>query len=81
MVLLDGSTERKAENAAVVKAHTALQTLLTALKAATTRSEGVDAQELRLLGDFEAVEAKYGPLALKIVGMALNDQRDAAVQL
>ena len=68
------------EHAAVNAAHARVGDSLAKLKASVTGA-GMRAteQERKLLADIEAVEARYGPVALDIVALAASGQRDEAV--
>jgi methyl-accepting chemotaxis protein len=80
LVLVTAPADREAEKAAVTQAHQAVTERVARLKDVLSKSPAVSDQERRLFAEFEAVESRYGPLALGIVNLALNDKRDEAVQ-
>jgi methyl-accepting chemotaxis protein-1 (serine sensor receptor) len=79
LVLSASAADTAAEKAAVTQAQQALQSGLSRLKDAVNGVPGIGGEERRLLAEFEAAEARYGPLAEAIVGLALAGQRDEAV--
>jgi methyl-accepting chemotaxis protein len=80
LVLVTASADRDAERSAVTQAHKAVTDTVARLKDVLSRTPGVSEQERKLFADFEAVEARYSPLALSIVALALNDKHEEAVQ-
>lgn len=77
LVLLTSDTDRKAASEAVRRAHAAVNAALAAL--AGGPANAVSAEERGLLEAVQAVEARYGPVALEIVRLAEAGERDAAV--
>jgi methyl-accepting chemotaxis protein len=74
LVLVTTPAERDVEKAAVTAAHEKLITSLASLKAA-----GGSEQERRLVEQIEKVESQYGPVALRIVDLALAGKQEEAV--
>jgi len=79
LVLVTSKADRDLEYAAVVQAHERMQASMKVLKQAV--QEGASARERELYAALEAVEAKYGPVAVKIVGLAMDGNRDDAVTM
>ncbi|MBC8982373.1 methyl-accepting chemotaxis protein [Pseudomonas lurida] len=81
LVLVTSSAELESEHSAVVSAHKQVGILLLNLRAATESSSLTDtmAEERRLLSVIEDIEARYGPVAMDIVNLAINGEKDAAI--
>ena len=79
LVLVSSSVDRDAEKAATTRAHEKVNTSVAKLKEVLGKTPGITDEERRLFAEFESVEARYGPLALGIVGLALSDKREEAV--
>jgi methyl-accepting chemotaxis protein len=79
LVLVTSAADREIEKAAVVKSHEAMQSAVARLKAKVAGDPTVGAREREGLEAIENVEAKYGPVALHIVGQALESKRDEAI--
>jgi methyl-accepting chemotaxis protein-1 (serine sensor receptor) len=79
LVLVTTPADRDAEKAAVTQAHEDVKTSLAKLKDAVAKGSDLGERDKALVDDIERVEAQYGPVALAIVGMALDDKRDDAV--
>lgn len=78
LVLATQPAEKEKEKVAVTKAHEDVQARLAQLKKASTAA-GVTADERRQIEAIEKTEGAYGPVALRIVDLALRDQREEAV--
>ncbi|WP_374673142.1 methyl-accepting chemotaxis protein [Ideonella sp.] len=79
LVLIADPAQREVEHGRVTQAHAAMGTTLAALKAALALDP--DAREdAALVAAIDSVESRYGPVALDIVGLAMADRRDEAVQ-
>jgi len=79
LVLVTTPQDRETERVAVTKAHDDMYAHLAKLKAAVATGEDASASERHLFGDIEKIEAQYGPVALAIVGLALDGKRDEAI--
>jgi methyl-accepting chemotaxis protein-1 (serine sensor receptor) len=79
LVLVTAAADRESEKTAAALAHETVGRRLAQLKDALARGAGVEDEERRLFADLEAVEAKYGALALGIMDLALKDQREQAI--
>jgi methyl-accepting chemotaxis protein len=80
LVLVTLPADRDAEKLAVTQAHEDVQASIAKLKqvVVAASSDATD-RDRALLAAIEKVEASYGPVALEIVGMALDGRRDQAV--
>lgn len=78
LVIATQPAEKDKEKVAVTKAHEDVQARLAQLKKAST-SAGVSAEERKQIEAIEKTESAYGPVALRIVDLALRDQRDEAI--
>ena len=78
-LVLVGAADRDAEKAAVGRAHAKLQDTIAKLKAALAKAGAAHEQEKKIFAELERAEAKYGPVALGIVELALAGKRDEAV--
>ena len=81
LVLVTDAADRTLEKAAVGLAHDEMKVSLAKLTAAVAVAPGQDAtdRDRALAAEIEKVEAAYGPVALTIVGKAVDGQRDAAI--
>ncbi|HEY9063779.1 MAG TPA: methyl-accepting chemotaxis protein [Burkholderiaceae bacterium] len=79
LVLVTTPADRDAEKEKVQKAHEATQAAIAALKKEMDSDPSLPAKERELFAEIQAVEAKYGPVALHIVGQALDGKRDDAI--
>ncbi len=79
LVLVTTPADREVEKAAVTRAHEEVQMAIAKLNEAVSKGSDVGERDKALVGEIERVEAQYGPVALAIVGMALDDKRDDAV--
>jgi len=81
LVLVTSKADRDLEYAAVVQSHERMQAALKTLKQAVQGDAQSGERERELYAALEAVEGKYGPVALKIVGLAMDGNRDDAVAM
>ncbi len=79
LVLVSAPADIAEEKAAVNVAHKKVGESIAQLKKALDTTPDVAAEEKALFDKIEVVEAKYGPLALRIVGMALDGKREEAI--
>ncbi|CAN5211968.1 methyl-accepting chemotaxis protein [soil metagenome] len=79
LVLVTTPSDRDFEKAAVTQAHAEVGVTMAKLATDIANDAGATVRERELLVQLQAVEAKYGPVALDIVGKALNNEREAAV--
>ena len=79
LVLVSTPADRDAEKEAVAKAHDNMQASMAALRSAIDKDPAVTERDRDLMAKMESVERSYGPLALKIVGLALEGNREEAV--
>ena len=78
LVLVTTAADRAAEKKAVHAAHAVVTERLGKLKAKITEGRGIGERERALFAKIESVESRYGPLALNIVGLALDDKKEEA---
>ena len=78
LVLATKPAERDIEKQAVTKAHEDVQSRLDQLRAALGKPN-VPANEKAQFEAIEKTEKAYGPVALRIVDLALREQRDEAI--
>ena len=81
LVLVTSGADRDAEKAAVTKAHEEMGAALRKMHDAVTATSDPAGNDMDLFKRVESVEAKYGPVALKIVGLALDGKREEAVAM
>ncbi len=79
LVLVTDAKDKEGEKAAVEAAHAKMGATVDKLKKALAQGASVTAEERRNFEAIESVEAKYGPVALGIVKLALEDKRDEAI--
>ena len=79
LVLVTTPADRDLEKAAVTKAHEDMQKSMARLKESLAKAGDLGERDKALVGEMERVEAQYGPVALAIVGLALDDKRDEAI--
>ena len=79
LVLVTTPADREVEKAAVTQAHAEMQQAMGKLKQALAGAADLGESDAALVGEMERVEAQYGPVALVIVGLALDDKHDEAV--
>lgn len=80
LVIVTSESERAAEKLAVSKAHADVQDRLARLKEMAVAGH-VPAHIKALVDDIDKIEHAYSPVALKIVDLALNGQRDEAITM
>jgi methyl-accepting chemotaxis protein len=78
LVLVTVPADREAEKAAVTQAHEDVQKSMARLKEALSIAADLGS-DVSLVAEMERVESQYGPVALAIVGMALQGRHDEAV--
>ncbi|MBB3192910.1 methyl-accepting chemotaxis protein [Roseateles terrae] len=78
LVLVTTAEDRKVEFAAVTAAHKAVEDSLSKLKKDIAEPNAT-AKDREMFAQVESVEARYGPVALAIVGLAQQGQRDEAI--
>ena len=79
LVLVNTPVDRDTEKQAVTKAHDNVQASIAALRSAIDKDPDVTGQDRDLMAKMESVERSYGPVALKIVGLALEGNREEAI--
>jgi methyl-accepting chemotaxis protein len=79
LVLVTAPADREVEKALVTKAHEDVQHALTQLRKVVNSAHDLGPRDDELVSELERVEGQYGPVALAIVGMALEGNHDAAV--
>ena len=79
LVLVTNASDRESEKAAVTQAHEKVLASMNRLKNMLGKSDSVTEQERSLFRDIEATESRYGPLALSIVALALDNRREDAI--
>jgi len=78
LVLVTKPDDLAAEKAAVMQAHSDVQTRLAKLKE-MAQADGVPEKVRAMIGDIDRVEQVYGPIATDIVKLALDGKRDDAI--
>jgi methyl-accepting chemotaxis protein-1 (serine sensor receptor) len=78
LVLVTKAEDQASEKALVTQAHQAVGANLSQLKQ-MAQSAGVSPEAKRLIADIDAVEQRYGPVALQIVDLALAKKTDEAI--
>ncbi|MFG6441750.1 methyl-accepting chemotaxis protein [Roseateles sp. LKC17W] len=79
LVLVTAAADRDAEKALVSRAHEDTQQTLAKLKQMLAKADDLGERDTALVADIERIEASYGPVALAIVGLALDGKRDEAI--
>jgi len=79
LVLVTAVADRDLEKGAVTRAHEDMQQAMSRLKQTIARAGDLGERDKALMADMELIEAQYGPVALAIVGMALDGRRDDAI--
>jgi methyl-accepting chemotaxis protein-1 (serine sensor receptor) len=79
MVLVTTPADRESAKMMAVGANDQLQSTLKALKTAVATGADVTERERALLAEVEKVEARYGPVAVAIVGLVSAGQHDEAI--
>lgn len=81
LVLVVTPADRDLEKAEVTRAHKEVGEAMEKLRAALATGSDVDEKERKLFADLQSVESQYGPVALRIVGLALEDKREEAIAM
>ncbi|MBV8035057.1 methyl-accepting chemotaxis protein [Roseateles sp.] len=79
LVLVTTPADRDLEKASVSRAHEDMRQVMVALRQAVDRAGDLGVRDAALVSDMERIEARYGPVALAIVAMALDGRRDEAI--
>ncbi len=79
LVLVTTPADREIETAAVTATHKKAGESMARLRKALDSMAGVSDEERKLFARLDGVESRYGPVALDIVGLALQGKRDEAV--
>jgi methyl-accepting chemotaxis protein len=79
LVLVADTADRDAEKAATVAAHEKVGRSIARLKEMIAKAPDASTQERELAAEIERVESRYGPVALNIVGLAMDGKRDEAI--
>ncbi|MDO9355051.1 MAG: methyl-accepting chemotaxis protein, partial [Solirubrobacteraceae bacterium] len=80
LVLVDDPADRMMEKGAVEQSHHDMIKGLKALKDSVSTARDASVRERTQVAEIERVDAAYTPVALAIVGMVADGQRDAAVR-
>ncbi|RZK99786.1 MAG: methyl-accepting chemotaxis protein [Rubrivivax sp.] len=78
LVLVTKPADLAVEKEAVLRAHEEVKAQLVKLNELAQATD-VSENARRLIGEIDKIEAAYGPVALAIVNLALNGQRDEAI--
>lgn len=79
LVLTTSAQDQESEKQAVQQAHSDVQKRLNTLVSIAREAQDESAQGRQLVADIERIEGMYGPVATRIVGMALEGKRDEAI--
>ena len=79
LVLVTDAKQLAAEKAAVTQAHADVQSRLGELARMIEQAADASQKARDLVAEMQQVEKAYGPVALAIVDLALNDRRDEAI--
>lgn len=79
LVLTTSAQDQETEKQAVQQAHSDVQKRLDTLVSMVRDTQNESAQGQKLVADIERIEGMYGPVATRIVGMALDGKRDEAI--
>jgi methyl-accepting chemotaxis protein len=80
LVLVTSQSDLDMEKAAVTQAHEDVGARLKQLKDMLAHSADTSDSARALVAEMDRVEQQYGPVALDIVALALNNQHDAAIR-
>ncbi len=80
LVLVVKPQDLEMEKAEVLRAHEDVQAQLARLKEMTSDGRNVSERARALVDDIDHVEARYGPVATRIVQLALDGKREEAIQ-
>ena len=79
LVLVTKPADLEIEKAAVTQAHEDVQANLRRLKDLISNASDVSPQARTLVAEIDRVESLYGPVALAIVNLAMNNKHDEAI--
>jgi methyl-accepting chemotaxis protein-1 (serine sensor receptor) len=79
LVLVTTPADRDTEKALVTRAHDDMAQAVAKLRQALATASDLDGRDRALVDEIERVESQYGPVALAIVGLALDGKRDEAI--
>ncbi len=79
LVLVTKPAELEVERALVLRAHEEVQSNLAKLNKMISEADDASLQARELVAEIRNVEASYGPVALAIVKLALDGQREQAI--
>ncbi|MBC7994664.1 MAG: MCP four helix bundle domain-containing protein [Rhizobacter sp.] len=79
LVLVTKPADLEKEKALVTQAHADVRELLEKLKATVNSDKGATDRARELVRHMDSVESSYGPVALAIVELALNQKKDEAI--
>jgi methyl-accepting chemotaxis protein len=80
LVLVTSASDRTIEKAAIDVSHAEMNAAVKALKESIAASRDATERDRALAATIEKVDAEYAPVALAIVGMALDGKREAAIE-
>ena len=80
LVLLENPTALSAEREAVMQAHREATESLTKLQQMVASDPTIPQEAHELVADIARVESQYGPIALAIVELAIQGERDEAIR-
>jgi methyl-accepting chemotaxis protein len=80
LILVTDPADREVEKQALAKAHEDTQTRLSALKDSVKTSTDQSDTDDKLVAEIDRVETAYGPIALAIVKLALEDKKAEATE-
>lgn len=79
MALVTSPSELEKEKAAVLKAHEDVKTRLGKLKDLMAKADDASDKARAVVAEVDAIEARYGPVAMAIVDLILSGKRDEAI--
>ncbi|MCW5667687.1 MAG: MCP four helix bundle domain-containing protein [Piscinibacter sp.] len=79
LVLVHSPADREREKAAIEAAHQKVGRSIAELRRLLAETPGVGERERSLLAEVERVEARYGAVALRIVGLATSGKHEEAI--
>jgi methyl-accepting chemotaxis protein len=79
LVLVEKQADLDAEKVAVVKAHEDVQRHMAELKKMLAEAKDATDKAKSLIGEIDRVEKLYGPIALAIVDLAINNRKEEAI--
>ncbi|MDO8377014.1 MAG: methyl-accepting chemotaxis protein [Aquabacterium sp.] len=81
LVLVDQPAALEIEKAVVTQAHEEVQASMAQLQQMIARATDETPEARRMIAEMDKIEAAYGPVALGIVKLALDRQRDEAIKM